>query len=412
MISCTPIKLKVRDFIYGYRNDAESESVWTELNFGEGLRRKLNIRPAYQREFVYSDRQRNAVIHTLSKNLPLGIIYIAKNNDSSFEVIDGQQRLISICSYFNGDYSCPGIADFLDSKAFNLGTMSDTEIGRKLLDYDHIFFEIIEGSYDEKLDWFRTINIAGEVLTEQELLNANYCGPWLEDAKRKFSKTSCPAYKIGEKYLSGTPIRQDYLETALRWKSDGKIKEYMESHHQDSGASELWDYYRNVIEWIPKVFKVYRKEMKGLEWGKLYDLYHGNTYDADEIETKVASLMADEDVTKKKGIYEYVFSGDSTKLSIRAFSEKDKRVMYEKQHGKCPIDGKHYEISEMDAHHITAWQAGGKTEIGNCVMLAKKNHSKYIHTTGIINPDTLRIKRDELITYGDAYRPIVSEDEK
>lgn len=410
MITCTPIRLKTRNFIHGYKNDAE-EGVWTELDFGEGLRRKLNIRPPYQREFVYSDRQRNAVIHTLSKNLPLGVVYIAKNTDGSFEVIDGQQRLISICSYLNGEFSCPGIADFLDSKAFNLATMSDTEIGRRLLDYDHIYFEIIEGSYDEKLDWFRTINIAGEVLTEQELLNANYCGPWLEDAKRKFSKTGCPAYKIGEKYLSGTPIRQDYLETALRWKSGGKIKEYMETHQSDPDATELWGYYKNVIEWIPKVFKVYRKEMKGLEWGKLYDLYHGNTYNADEIETKVASLMADEDVTKKKGIYEYVFSGDSTKLSIRAFSEKDKRVMYEKQHGKCPIDGKHYEISEMDAHHIKAWQAGGKTEIGNCVMLAKKNHAKYIHTTGTINPDTLRIKRDELVTYGDAYRPIVEEKE-
>ena len=411
MITCTPIKLKVRDFIHGYKNDAE-EGVWTELDFGEGLRRKLNIRPAYQREFVYSDRQRNAVIQTISKNLPLGVVYIAKNADGSFEVIDGQQRLISICSYLNGEYSCPGIADFLNEKAFNLATMSETEIGKKLLDYDHIFFEIIEGSYDEKLDWFRTINIAGEVLTDQELLNANYCGPWLEDAKKKFSKTGCVAYKIGDKYLSGTPIRQDFLETALRWKSQGKIQAYMEAHQSDPNASELWEYYKKVIEWIPSVFSTYRKEMKGLEWGKFYDAYHTNEYDPDAIEVLVSSLMADEDVTKKKGIYEYVFSGDSTKLSIRAFSEKDKRVMYEKQHGKCPIDGKNYEISEMDAHHIKAWQDGGKTELGNCVMLAKKNHAKYIHTTGTINPDTLKIKRDELITYGDAYKPIVKKKKK
>ena len=409
MITCTPIRLKIKDFIYGYKNDAE-EGVWTEIDFGEPIRRKLNIRPPYQREFVYSDRQRNAVLHTVSKNLPLGVVYIAKNSDGSYEVIDGQQRLISICSYLNGEFSCPGIADFLDSRAFNLATMSETEIGKKLLSYDHIFFEVIEGSYDEKLDWFRTINIAGETLTEQELLNANYCGPWLSDAKRKFSKTGCVAYKIGEKYLTGTPIRQDYLETALRWKSGGKIKEYMEAHHQDPDATELWTYYKSVIEWIPKVFKVYRKEMKGIEWGKLYDLYGKNTYNPDDIETQVANLMADEDVTKKKGIYEYVFSSDATKLSIRAFSDKDKRVMYEKQHGKCPIDGVHYELSDMDAHHIQAWQDGGKTELDNCVMLAKKNHNHYIHTTASISPATLKIKRDELITYGDSYKPIVKSE--
>lgn len=345
-------ELTVREIVNGYL-DSEEEGV---IGFGG----KLNIRPKYQREFVYDDKKRNAVIETIRKGYPLNVMYWAKNTDGTFEVIDGQQRTISFCSYVNGDYS-------IDDRAFyNLTTPEQNLI----LDYKLMIY-VCDGNEQEKLDWFKIINIAGEKLTDQELRNASYTGPWLTSAKRYFSKTKCPAYLSGKDYLNGSPIRQDYLETVLDWISDGKIADYMGKHQHDPDAHVLWLYFLCVIEWIKCNFITYRKEMKGLEWGKLYNKYKNIRLDRTALDEEIHKLMLDDDVTNKKGIYYYVLSRQEKYLNIRTFSESQKRTQYEKQQGICKICEKHFDIKEMEADHIIPWHDGGQTSLENCQMLCK-----------------------------------------
>ena len=375
MITCTFKQISIADLFNGYVNN-EEEGVYTHIRI-DGELIKTDIRPPYQREFVYSDDKRNKVIETLSRNLPLGVIYLAKNSDGTMEVIDGQQRIMSICKYLNGDFSVNGIADFLNEKTFNCELYKNTAIYKQIMSYNNLLAYIVEGDDDEKLDWFRTINISGEKLTDQELLNANYTGEWLSSAKRKFSKTNCVAFKKGNKLVNGSPIRQDYLETALSWISGGKenIQKYMGDHYQDENAEPLWKYFVEVIEWVEKTF-TYRKEMKGIDWGRLYREYGKTEYDVAELEEKVKALMADDEVDNNKGIYEYVLSNCAKEkercLAIRKFKDNDKRSAYEKQNGICPICGKHYEIEEMEGDHIIPWSKGGKTTIDNLQMLCKK----------------------------------------
>ena len=375
MITCTFKQISIADLFNGFVNN-EEEGGYTYIRI-DGELIKTDIRPPYQREFVYSDDKRNKVIETLSRNLPLGVIYLAKNSDGTMEVIDGQQRIMSICKYLNGDFSVNGIADFLNEKTFDCELYKNTAIYKQIMSYNNLLAYIVEGDDDEKLDWFRTINISGEKLTEQELLNANYTGEWLCSAKRKFSKTNCVAFKKGNKLVNGSPIRQDYLETALSWISGGKesIQKYMGDNYQKENAEPLWKYFVEVIEWVEKTF-TYRKEMKGIDWGKLYREYGKNEYDVAELEEKVKALMADDDVNSKKGIYEYVLSNCSKDkerhLSIRKFSDKDKRTAYERQNGICPICGEYHTIDEMEGDHIIPWSKGGKTTIDNLQMLCKK----------------------------------------
>ena len=375
MITCTFKQISIADLFNGFVNN-EEEGVYTYIRI-DGELIKTDIRPPYQREFVYSDDKRNKVIETLSRNLPLGVIYLAKNSDGTMEVIDGQQRIMSICKYLNGDFSVNGIADFLNEKTFDCELYKNTAIYKQIMSYNNLLAYIVEGDDDEKLDWFRTINISGEKLTDQELLNANYTGEWLCSAKRKFSKTNCVAYRKGNKLVNGSPIRQDYLETALSWISGGKenIQKYMGDNYQKENAEPLWKYFVEVIEWVEKTF-TYRKEMKGIDWGKLYREYGKVEYNVAELEEKVKALMADDDVNSKKGIYEYVLSNCSKDkerhLSIRKFSDKDKRTAYERQNGICPICGIHHEIDEMEGDHIIPWSKGGKTTIDNLQMLCKK----------------------------------------
>ena len=375
MITCTFKQISIADLFNGFVNN-EEEGVYTYIRI-DGELIKTDIRPPYQREFVYSDDKRNKVIETLSRNLPLGVIYLAKNSDGTMEVIDGQQRIMSICKYLNGDFSVNGIADFLNEKTFDCELYKNTAIYKQIMSYNNLLAYIVEGDDDEKLDWFRTINISGEKLTEQELLNANYTGEWLCSAKRKFSKTNCVAFKKGNKLVNGSPIRQDYLETALSWISGGKenIQKYMGDNYQKENAEPLWKYFVEVIEWVEKTF-TYRKEMKGIDWGKLYREYGKVEYNVAELEEKVKALMADDDVNSKKGIYEYVLSNCSKDkerhLSIRKFSDKDKRTAYERQNGICPICGEYHTIDEMEGDHIIPWSKGGKTTIDNLQMLCKK----------------------------------------
>jgi hypothetical protein len=275
-------------------------------------------------------------------------------------VIDGQQRTLSICNYVNGDFSYKNL--------YFQNLTKDKQ--QALLNYKLTIY-ICTGTDSEKLKWFETINIAGEKLTKQELRNAIYSGPWIIDAKRYFSKTGCVAYGIGEKYLNGTPIRQDYLETTIKWISADKIEEYMAKYQQDANAVALWNYFQAVISWVKANFSEYRKEMKGLEWGFLYNEHKDKVLDAKKIENEVKKLMEDEDVTNKKGIYQYILTSNLKHLSIRAFDDKTKREVFEKQEGVCVKCEKKFEESQMEADHVNPWSEGGKTAKENCQMLCK-----------------------------------------
>ena len=346
-------KIKVKDLTKGYVDNAE-KGVFAY----DG---KLDVRPPYQREFVYDEKKRNAVIDTLRQGFPLNVMYWAVREDGTFEIIDGQQRTISICQFVNGDF------------AFDMRYFHNLEEDEKeqILNYELQIY-ICSGTDSEKLKWFKTINIAGEKLTDQELRNAVYAGSWVSDAKRYFSKTGAPATKIGSDYLNGSAIRQEYLETAISWISKGNIEIYMGKHQHDPNAIALWNHFNSVINWVKAIFPKYRKEMKGIEWGDLYEKYGSGVWDAVAMEKEVARLMADSDVKKKKGIYSYVFDHDEHHLDIRTFDDNTKREVYEKQKGVCKNCGKHFKIEEMEADHITPWSKGGHTVIENCQMLCKE----------------------------------------
>lgn len=359
-------KIKIREVTDGFKDSAEEGVV--------GYGGKLNIRPSFQREFVYKEKQRNAVIETVTRGFPLNVMYWSETENGSFELLDGQQRTLSICQYVNGDFS-------VDSRAFHNLTKEEQE---QILDYELTIY-ICNGTIKEKLDWFEIINIAGVELKPQELKNAIYTGEWLTSAKRFFSKNGCAAYNLASKYITGEVNRQDYLETALRWicAREGKtIRDYMAEHQHDTHATPLWQYFRQVINWVTDVFTVYRREMKGLEWGFMYNEYGGNSYDPQVMEQKTAALMQDDDITKRPGIYEYLLSGNEKFLNIRAFTENERRRAYERQGGICPYCVAerrariHYEIDEMEADHITPWRDGGKTNAENCQMLCKEHNRR------------------------------------
>lgn len=359
-------ELTIGDVARGYADNAE-EGV-------TGYNGKLDIRPAYQREFVYNEKQRNAVIHTIMRGFPLNTMYWSRNADGTFELLDGQQRTISFCQFVNNDFSVKDPHDGHDIYFDNMP--EDDQI--RFLSYK-LFVYVCEGSDTERLDWFRTINIAGERLTEQELLNANYTGPWLSHAKRLFSKPNCVAYLKASKWVKDSPIRQEYLETALEWINGGNAGEYMARHQFDDNADELWRHFQNVIDWASSVFTTYRKELCGLDWGRLYATYGQNGYDADAVELKVKELMANDEVTDKKGVFEYVLSGCderlARKLSKRTFSSADKRTAYERQGGICPKCGEWHDFSDMDGDHIVPWWRGGLTVLDNLQMLCRACNS-------------------------------------
>lgn len=353
-------KILVRKAIAGYKDGAEEGVVAYDG--------KLDIRPKYQREFVYKEKQRNAVIETITKNFPLNVMYWMVRDDGGYEVLDGQQRTISIGQYLAGDFS-------LNDRFFHNLTKEEQE---QILNYELMIY-FCQGTDKERLDWFRIINIAGEKLTDQELRNAVYTGPWLFDAKFKFSKSNCVAYLLandGGQLVSGSPIRQDYLETALSWINAGKIDDYMAKHQHDKNADELWQYFQDVIAWVRKTFTNYRKEMSVVGWGELFNQFKDKKLSPTKLETEIKELMQDEDVTKKSGIYPYVLTRQEYYLSVRAFTDKMKREAYERQKGICKFCKKQWDISEMEADHITPWHKGGKTITENCQMLCKDDNRR------------------------------------
>ena len=351
-------EITVRDLANGFEDNEENGVV--------GFGGKLDIRPPYQREFIYKDKQRDAVIDTVTKTFPLNVMYWAVREDGGFEVIDGQQRTISLCQYVNGD--------FAHIMRYFHNLQEDEK--EKILDYKLMVY-ICSGTDSEKLEWFRTINIAGEKLTEQELRNAVYSGSWVTNAKRYFSKNNCAAYGIGSDYLNGSPIRQDYLETAIKWISNGNIEVYMSNHQHDQNASALWSYFQSVITWVETTFTVKRKKfMKGVDWGILYNEFKDELFDTDKLEIEIAKLVADDEVERKKGIYPYVLTRKEKYLSLRAFTDTMKQKVYEKQKGICVICKEEFKISEMEADHIDPWHSGGKTNEENCQMLCKEDNRR------------------------------------
>ena len=366
-------EITIKELYDKYKNSEDEGCV--------GYHGLLNIRPAYQREFIYTDKPRDAVIDTVRKGFPLNVMYWVRYIDpyddiTKYELLDGQQRTISICSYIQGEFS-------INYQYFHNLTDDEKE---DILKYKLMVY-ICEGSDSEKLEWFKTINIAGAELTQQELRNAMYTGKWLHDAKTYFSKgdTSAPAYRIGKHLINKNIKRQEYLELAIKWMADAQgikntkskdaISQYMAEHQLDKNAMDLWLYYKGVIDWVNALYKTTRKEMKGLEWGLIYNKYHNNTYDPDEIEAEIKELMLNDEIQNKKGIFEYVLTkhtlADERLLNIREFDDAIKDIVYQEQKGICPTCQEHFEIDEMDADHIVPWSQGGKTVKENCKMLCK-----------------------------------------
>ena len=351
-------KIKIREVVDGFKDSAEDGVV----AYGG----KLDVRPKYQREFVYKPEQRNAVLHSVKHQFPLNVMYWIENSTGNYEVLDGQQRTLSICQYVNGDYS-------INDRYFHNLTKEEKD---QILNYELMIY-YCDGTDKERIEWFDVINTAGEKLTPQELLNAVYTGPWLSDAKLKFSKSNCAAYLLandGGALLIGSPIRQEYLETALAWINNDEVADYMAKHQHDKDSNELWEYFQNVIEWVREIFTNHRKEMANVNWGELYNQFKNKKIDPKKLEAEVANLMQDGDVTKKSGIYEYVLMRNERALNIRAFNDKMKRESYERQKGICTKCKKHFEIEEMEADHIKPWHEGGKTNSENCQMLCKQDN--------------------------------------
>lgn len=360
MMDIVPIKITIRDLVKGYE-DNDDRGVFAH----DG---KLNVRPAYQREFIYKDKQRDLVIDTVTKGFPLNIMYWSDQSDGTFEIIDGQQRTISICQYVTGVFSINGMA-------FHNLEKSRPKEAAKILNYELTVYKC-SGDLGEKLDWFEVINIAGIELSKQELRNAVYSGPWVTAAKQKFSKNGCLAYNIASDYLSGSCLRQDYLATAIKWiancKTDSDIRDYMSDHHHDQNANELLLHFEKVIGWIECTFIEKRpKFMKSTNWGELYDNYKDQTVDTQALEKEIAKLFANDEIEKKSGIYTYVLTREEKHLNLRPFSDSMKQKVYEKQHKRCKKCRIPKYIDEMEADHIDPWSKGGKTVEKNCQMLCR-----------------------------------------
>lgn len=353
-----------------------------------GLDGQLIIQPEYQRNYIYGDGKRDvAVVESLLKGYPLGLIYFVKNADGKYEVLDGQQRITSFARYVNKSWP---FAVELDGKPRYFDSLDADQ--QKLIVDAPLTIYVCEGEPSEIQAWFKTINIAGVPLVKQELRNAAYHGPFVTKAREVFSNTSNANMNRWQAYVSGDPKRQAILETALEWVSNGNIDDYMAQHRYDADIDELKNHFDTVIDWVDSVFEYTGSEMCGREWGRLYREYHKNAYSKDKVAERVNGLLDDSQVTDKKGIFEYVLGGevDSRLLNIRVFDKKTIKAVYLKQTteaeaqgvSNCPLCAighdanakRIYKESEMDADHVTAWSKGGATDEANCQMLCKTHN--------------------------------------
>ena len=366
MLKIDEKKVTVGEIVKGYINNDEQG-----VRGYDGL---LDIRPPYQREFIYNEKEQQAVIATVLNGYPLNVMYWVKRSDDAecpYEVMDGQQRTLSLCEYVAGKFAY----DF--KNFFN----QPEDIRKRILNYP-LTIDVCEGEASEKLEWFKTINIAGKPLNDQEIHNAIYAGPFVSDAKRHFSKTNCGAYRLGKDLVNGSTIRQDFLKKALEWMADHETRNgktqtlvgYMAEHQHDPNANNLWSYFQNVLNWAITNFnmKKFRKIMKGLDWAKYYDIYHEQTLDVKGMEQKISELVGDDEIQKQQGIIPYVLTGDEHYLDLRAFPDKIKLAVWEMQQHKCAVCGNEFDIALMEGDHITPWKDGGRTTIENCQMLCRE----------------------------------------
>jgi 5-methylcytosine-specific restriction endonuclease McrA len=352
-----------------------------------GLSGKLVIQPEYQRNYIYADGKRDvAVVDSLLKGYPLGLIYFVKVSDDKYEVLDGQQRITSFGRFVTGKFPIMG-ADGIPRYFNGLAT----DLKEKILKSKLTIYECI-GTESEIKEWFRTINIAGVPLNEQELSNAIHSGTFVTKAKEEFSNSQNAKIQKWSAYIKGDVKRQDYLRTALEWVSKGNIDEYMSKHRYDNNINELKSYFTSVIDWVSAVFSDVETEMRGLPWGEYYERYHNNSYNPKDIHPKLQSLYGDYYVKNRKGCYEYILGGcsDTKLLEIRIFDDVTKKTVYKKQtdeavacgKSNCPLcalgndnnASRIYKQTEMDADHVTAWSNGGATDIKNCTMLCKTHN--------------------------------------
>ncbi len=381
MITTLKTDITVADICRGFvYNEYEGKGLF-------GLSGKLTIQPEYQRNYIYADGKRDvAVIDSILKGYPLGLIYFTKVAEDKFEVLDGQQRSTSFGRYVTGKFS---INDSNGIPRYFSGLAEDLQ--EKIMKTPLTIY-ICEGTESEIKEWFKTINIAGIPLNEQELSNAIHSGPFVTRAKEEFSNSRNANIQKWSAYISGSVLRQDYLRTALDWVSKGDIDGYMSKHRYDDDISELAAYFTSVIDWVSSVFCDVESEMRGLPWGSFYERYHASSYNPDEVSAKLHELYADFYVKDKRGIYEYILGGctDSRLLNVRLFDEPTKKTVYARQtkeaeNGKvsnCPYCAmgddsnktRIWRLNEMDADHVTAWSKGGATDIGNCRMLCKTHN--------------------------------------
>lgn len=381
MITTLKTNITVADICKGFvYNEYEGKGLF-------GLSGKLTIQPEYQRNYIYADGKRDvAVINSIIKGYPLGLIYFTKVAEDKFEVLDGQQRITSFGRYVTGKFA---INDSNGIPRYFSGLAED--IQKKIMEAPLTVY-ICEGTESEIKEWFKTINIAGIPLNEQELSNAIHSGPFVTMAKEEFSNSQNANIQKWSAYISGSVNRQDYLKTALDWVSKGNIDGYMSQHRYDDNINELKTYFNSVIDWISSVFTDVDGTMKGLNWGNLYEIYHRQSYNPQEVSRLVNELLADDYVTDNKGIYEYILGGCANKnlLNIRIFDNATKKSVYTRQTleaeskniSNCPLcavgadnnKNRIWKLSEMDADHVTAWSKGGATDIKNCQMLCKTHN--------------------------------------
>lgn len=374
-------EITIKDICEGFvYNELEGKGLF-------GLSGTLTIQPEYQRNYIYADGKRDvAVIESILKGYPLGLIYFNKVDNNKFEVLDGQQRITSIGRFVTGKFAIQddnGMQQYFSSLA--------PELQNKILQTKLLIYEC-EGTEPEIKEWFRTINIAGVPLNSQELLNAVYSGPFVTLAKEEFSNSQNANIQKWSAYISGSANRQEFLERALDWVSKGKIDDYMSKHRFDTNINELKTYFNSVIDWVSTVFTDVESEMRGLEWGRLYETYKKQPYNPQKVSEQVRELYADSYVKNRKGVFEFILGGstDYKLLDVRIFDEATKKSVYAKQTAEaekngtsnCPLctvgnnanKTKIWILKDMDADHVSAWSKGGATDIKNCEMLCKTHN--------------------------------------